>query len=189
VLEPEEPLRSARRAFLAGMAALADAVGSHCPPEKGLEFEWPDGVRFNAARVGGGRLGWPEDCREDDVPGWLVFGAALVAARLGVTDPGLTPDSTTLEEEGFAIEAGAIVESFARHLMNAFHLWAEESFDAVAERYLERLARKAGSTYSIDGNGDLLVRHHGQNSPERRALLPALLTPTWLDPATGGPRI
>ena len=33
VLEPEEPLRSARRAFYAGMAALADALTAYAPPE------------------------------------------------------------------------------------------------------------------------------------------------------------
>ena len=33
VLEPDEPLRSARRAFYAGMAALADALTAHAPPE------------------------------------------------------------------------------------------------------------------------------------------------------------
>ena len=34
VLEPDEPLRTARRAFYAGMAALADALAAHAPPEK-----------------------------------------------------------------------------------------------------------------------------------------------------------
>ena len=33
VLEPEEPLRSARRAFYAGMAALADAIAANGPAE------------------------------------------------------------------------------------------------------------------------------------------------------------
>jgi hypothetical protein len=34
VLEPEEPLRSARRALYAGLAALADALAVHAPPER-----------------------------------------------------------------------------------------------------------------------------------------------------------
>src|SRR6195256_3206821 len=32
VLEPDEPLGSARRALFAGMNAAADAIAAHCPP-------------------------------------------------------------------------------------------------------------------------------------------------------------
>src|SRR6266853_978218 len=42
VLEPDEPLRTARRAFYAGCVALADALIVHAPPEKTLDFVWPD---------------------------------------------------------------------------------------------------------------------------------------------------
>ena len=41
VLEPEEPLKTARRAIYAGLAALADALAVHAPPEKPLGFDWP----------------------------------------------------------------------------------------------------------------------------------------------------
>ena len=44
VLEPDEPLRTARRAFYAGMAALADALAAHAPPEKPIAFDWPDAI-------------------------------------------------------------------------------------------------------------------------------------------------
>src|SRR5215510_623618 len=59
VLEPEEPLRSARRALYAGLAALADALAVHAPPEKPVSFDWPDAVRVNGGLVGGARLAWP----------------------------------------------------------------------------------------------------------------------------------
>jgi hypothetical protein len=36
VLEPEEPLRTARRAFFAGMVALRDALLVHAPPDHQL---------------------------------------------------------------------------------------------------------------------------------------------------------
>src|SRR3977135_844339 len=42
VLEPDEPLRTARRAFYAGMAALTDALMAYAPPEKRVVFVWPD---------------------------------------------------------------------------------------------------------------------------------------------------
>src|SRR6266542_2175431 len=48
VLEPEEPLARARRAFYAGMAALVDALSVHAPPEKRrVGKEW---------RLGGSRI-------------------------------------------------------------------------------------------------------------------------------------
>ena len=53
VLEPDEPLRSARRALFAGMNALADAIAAHCPPEREVSFDWPDAVRFDAGLLGG----------------------------------------------------------------------------------------------------------------------------------------
>ena len=75
VLEPDEPLRTARRAFYAGMAALADALLTYAPPEKPVTIDWPDTIRVDGGLVGGGRLAWPEDAREDEPPDWLVFGA------------------------------------------------------------------------------------------------------------------
>src|SRR3954469_21462218 len=59
VLEPDEPLRGARRAFYAGCVALADALAVHAPPEKPIEFVWPGAVHVDAGLVGGARLGWP----------------------------------------------------------------------------------------------------------------------------------
>src|ERR1700743_1795503 len=44
VLEPDEPLATARRAFYAGMSALVDALVVRAPPEKPIEIVWPDTV-------------------------------------------------------------------------------------------------------------------------------------------------
>ena len=41
---------------------------------------------------------------------------------------------------------------------------------------------------SIDGAGDLLVRRKGKLDVKKHRLLPALAQPSWLDPATGGPK-
>src|SRR3954465_15650728 len=46
VLEPDEPLRSARRALFAGMNAMADAIASHCPPEREVTVDRPDATPF-----------------------------------------------------------------------------------------------------------------------------------------------
>jgi hypothetical protein len=102
---------------------------------------------------------------------------------------GLHPLSAALEEEGFdGLESGRLAESFARHLMTAVDRWQEKGFAGVAGQYLPRLTAEKGVSRSIADNGDLLVRYLAKSEDERRALLPALAAPSWLDPATGGPR-
>ena len=101
VLEPDEPLRTARRAFYAGMAALADALLTYAPPEKPVTIDWPDTVRVDGGLVGGGRLAWPENASEDEPPDWLVFGAMIRTVSISETEAGLHPLSAALAEEGF----------------------------------------------------------------------------------------
>src|SRR5262245_40317561 len=117
VLEPDEPLRTARRAFYAGMAALADALAAHAPPEKPIACVWPDAITVDTGLVGGGQLAWA-DGAEDEPPQWLVFGGMIRTVSMGESEPGLMPLSAALEEEGFSdINSGALVESFSRHFM------------------------------------------------------------------------
>jgi Biotin/lipoate A/B protein ligase family len=189
VLEPEEPLRTARRALYAGLAALADALAVHAPPERPISFDWPDAVRVDGGLVGGGRLGWPKEADESAPPAWLVFGAVIRTVAMGDDEPGLQPLSSALEAEGFDdLGSGRLVESFARHLMVVVDAWHEKGFGEVGKNYLARLAPEKGLRRDIDDNGDLLVRRMGKVEAERRPLLPALAEPSWLDPATGGPR-
>src|SRR5438132_5854364 len=54
VLEPDEPLRTARRAFYAGMNALIDALMAHAPPEKAVACIWPDAITVDQGLIGGG---------------------------------------------------------------------------------------------------------------------------------------
>jgi biotin-(acetyl-CoA carboxylase) ligase len=188
VLEPDEPLRSARRAHYMGMVALIDALLTHAPPEKPVVIDWPDAIRVDGGLVGGGRLAWPKDAREDEPPDWLVFGAMIRTVSMSDGEPGLNPLTAALEEEGFDLTAGSLVESFSRHLMVHLDAWQEQGFGAVAKEYLQRLPRDKGLRRDIEESGDLLVRRMGKVDVERRALLPALSVPSWLDPATRGPR-
>src|SRR5215470_3774105 len=191
VLEPDEPLKTARRALYAGLAALADALAVHAPPELPIAFDWPDAVRVNGGLVGGARLAWPEHADEDQPPAWLVFAATIRTVAMGEEEPGLRPLSAALEDEGFDdLGSGKLVESFARHFMVAVDAWQEQGFSAVAKNYLARLVPGSGMRSDIAENGDLIVRRMAANAggPERRSLLRALAEPSWLDPATGGPR-
>src|ERR1700686_4011421 len=89
VLEPEEPLRTARRALYAGLGALADALAVHAPPEKPINFDWPDAIRVDGGLVGGARLAWPAAADEDAPPPWLVFGAMIRTVAMGEQEMGL----------------------------------------------------------------------------------------------------
>ena len=187
----DEPLKAARRSLYAGVAALGDALAVHAPPELPITFDWPDAVRVNGGLVGGARLAWPRDAHEDKPPAWLVFGAMIRTFAMGEEEPGLRPLSAALEDEGFDdLGSGKLVESFARHFMVGVDAWQEQGFGAVAKNYLGRLSPESGMRREIAENGDLLVRRMATSAggPERRSLLHALAEPSWLDPATGGPR-
>jgi hypothetical protein len=188
VFEPEEPLHLARKAFYAGMNAMADALLVHAPPEKPVTIDWPDTLRVDSGLVGGGMLAWPRGTAEAEVPAWLVFGGMIRTVSMSEA-PGLHPLETALDQEGFE-EHGSdvLVESFARHLMAAFDAWHQDGFAALSKDYLARLTPEKGARRDIDDNGDLLVRWTASSQTERRPLVPALETPSWYDAKRGGPR-
>jgi biotin-(acetyl-CoA carboxylase) ligase len=188
VLEPEEPLRTARRAIYAGLIALGDALAAFAPPEKPISFEWPDAIRINGGLVGGARLAWPSRAAEDEPPPWLVFGAMISAAPAAEQEPGRYPMATTLDAEGFDVASGRLLEGFARHLMVTVNAWQQDGFDEVARSYLSRLAPEGDlRRHSINDHGDLLLHRTDHSKPECRNLASALATPSWFDPATGSP--
>ncbi len=162
LLAPEEPLAAARRVGLVGLVALAEAVGSHAPPDKPVTLDAAGTLSFDRARLGGARLAWARGCPEDAVPDWLVFSWMLIAAKREAGDPGHTPDSTSLEEEGFEAGPDALIESFARHLLRGLSLWAEDG-PRRAGAARPHLERRPGAL-RLDGTG-------------------------WFDPARGGPRL
>jgi hypothetical protein len=185
VLEPEEPLKTARRAFYAGMVALRDALLAHAPPERPITFAWPDAIHVDGGLIGGGRLAWPAGAVEDAVPEWLVFGGSVRTVAMGEKEAGLQPLAAA---QGFDdLGSGRLIESFARHLMVAIDAWQANEFATVVTTYLRQLTTEKGAIPSLDSNGDLLIRWRGQQAPDRHALAGALTTPSWLDPATGGP--
>jgi biotin-(acetyl-CoA carboxylase) ligase len=187
VLEPETPLVEARRAFHLGMAAACEALAAFCAPERDVRIRWPDTILHDTSRLGGGRLRWPDDCGEGEVPAWLVFGVDLIRDRDGLEAPGLFPESTSLAEEGFEAPR-RLIESFASHLMLGFDTWTAEGYPRAADRYLRRLVAAPGAEFRIDGNGDLLEKGAG-DLVVRRALLPALAACAWADSSTGRPRL
>lgn len=188
VLEPEEPLRLARRALYLGMNALGDALTALGPPGCPVTFGWPGRIHVNGGLVGGGRLAWPAEGGEDHVPQWIVFGGLVRTVSLG-RDAGLQSLASALEDEGFLEpNSDRLIESFARHLMSNVDRWQSLGFDALARPYVERLDVEKGATAAIAENGDLLVQWRGAKTPDRHALLDALVSQAWLDQDNDRPR-
>jgi hypothetical protein len=188
VLEPDGPLRAARRVIYAGVASLCDALAAHAPPEKPITVTWPDAILVDGGLVGGARLAWPAGAAEGEPAPWLVFGATIRTVSMSDGEPGLRPLGSALEEEGFDdLASGALVESFARHLMVTIDAWQESGFSTVASSFLSRMPAEPGIERLVDGVGDLLIRRSGRRT-EKLSLLPALATPSWCEPQTGVPR-
>ncbi len=190
VLEPEEPLQDrAARALCRAHRARRCARGACAAREAHHASTGPTEFASMAGSSAAARLAWPQGADENAPPAWLVFGAMIRTVAMGDEEAGLRPLSSALEDEGFDdLGSGALVESFARHLMVAIDAWQEQGFGEVAKNYLARLAPEQGVRRDIDDNGDLLVRRMGKAEAERRSLVRALAAPSWLDPTTGGPR-
>jgi hypothetical protein len=190
VLEPEEPLATARRAFYAGMNAMADVISAAAPPERAVSFDWPSTLVFDGAIIGGGQLAWPDNAPEDQPPEWLVFAGMIRTVVVSEGESGGWSMGTALEAEGFEVlDANALIESFSRHLMVSIDSWSERGFKPIGQTYLARLAEEKGTRRGIDVNGDLLVHGAGAaGAATRRSLVDALSAPpVWMDRETGAP--
>jgi biotin-(acetyl-CoA carboxylase) ligase len=187
VLEPEEPLSSARLAFYAGMVALCDSLAALAPPEKPIAIDWPDAIRIDGGLVGGGRLAWPHDTNECAVPEWVVFGAMIRTVSMSGVETGLNPLATALDDEGFGnADSSRLLSGFARRLMMTIDRWREGGSSMIAKDYISKLHSRSG--VQMQQNGDLIVRRVGKPA-EHQALWPSLEKPTWLDPKTAEPRL
>jgi len=190
VLEPEEPLRLARKIFFAGMNALAETLSVLSPPEKPITIRYPGSLYFDGALVGGGRLAHPAGADEQLPPDWLVFGAMVRAGGVRELGIGLAPEITTLDDEGFeAWNPPEFAASFSRHFLVEVDSWHERGFSGIGPRYLSFLERDDGKgRRGIDENGDLLIQGASGEANVRQALQPALAKPDWFDPLLNEPR-
>jgi biotin/lipoate A/B protein ligase family protein len=178
VLEPEQPLRLARRVYYIGLCALADALAARVPPNRTIGFEWPDAIRVDGAPVGRARLGWPAAADESKPPEWIVFGATIPVAAMRDAALGPQPLATTLADEGFDDASSEhLIEGFARHLMARIAICREHGFGAIAKSYAARISSEKASLFDIDENGDLVAWRAGACTPQRRSLLDALADP------------
>jgi len=191
ILEPDQPLAEARKAFFIGMNAAADAIAALCPPERSVSFGFPDAIRFDGGLVGGGRLGWPKRCGEDEVPSWMVFSASIRVAFSGLVEPGQAPTAAALDEEGFeGVGPSMLIESFARFFLRLVDVFQHQGFAPIFADYVQRLAKdRPGDTLTLSPAGDLIVRPAVGDMERRLGFLDGLKAAAWLDRETGGPKL
>lgn len=114
----------------------------------------------------------------------MVFGAMIRIVSTTGVETGANPSNTTLEEEGFGeVSADRLIASFSRHFMVGVDAWQVGGFAVVMREYVQRLPRERSLRGDIDESGDLLPRSAGVGT-ERKSLVQALASPSWLDPKT-----
>lgn len=182
ILEPEVGLETAAQMLPLAMVALGDCLGSLCPPQVGVTFIWPNTVCLNGAPAGELRAA-AAPAGDDGVPPWMVVGLDLRHRReAGDPEPGETPDTTWLSEEGGGeLTRTEIIESYCRHFLTWMNIWSDDGFRPVHDSWLYRAEQAdgevelthAGETVSgaflgLDESGNLLVK---QGNGGTRALL------------------
>ncbi|NNE82255.1 MAG: DUF4444 domain-containing protein [Silicimonas sp.] len=165
ILAPEEPLAMAVRASFAITLGLNDALGALAPPEVAVHLVWPDGIKVNGALCG--QLRVVSDTSDPLAePDWMVIG--LKVPVLGQdTDPGGTPDQTSLHDEGCGdVTAPALIEAWGRHMMNWLHIYLTDGFhplhrewSAKGDGFGGQITYPAAGTFvGLDENGGLILK-------------------------------
>jgi hypothetical protein len=184
VLEPNEPLSSARRIVYAGLLALRDAVAMQALPRCQIGFAWPEAIHVDGGLVGGARLARPAGCAEHEVPDWLVVGGIQRLVGTGARDPDSRP--TVLDEAGFDdLDSGQRVASCAISLSPSAP-GGTTHFRMAATRYLKHLLQEEDGVPELDDNGDLLLARTGRRQRDPPSLTEALASSVWVDAVSAG---
>lgn len=171
VLAPDDPLEDAMAMVFAAANGFGDAFGALAPSEVAAQFDWPGGIRINGGRCGGFRAA--ASTREPSaIPDWLVIALDLPFFAADDEEPGVTPDRTSLWEEGCGdIEPRRLLESWSRHLLVRINSWLDEGMArlhadwrgrafAIGGQVEVELAagRHAGEFVGLDERGGMLLK-------------------------------
>ncbi|MBE1282526.1 MAG: DUF4444 domain-containing protein [Rhodobacteraceae bacterium] len=169
VFAPEVPLRQAMAMMPLCGVGFQNALGALAPPEVAVHLQWDGTIKVNGARCGGFQVAAAGDDPEDE-PEWLVIGLelALLPTGRGDGDAGFTPDITTLSEEGCAdLEAGLLLEAWARHTLNWINRWADGGRSALHEAWIGlvqevgdsvQIGERTGTFVGVDEDFGMLLR-------------------------------
>ena len=135
VFAPEVPLADAVLALPVCGIGFQNALGALAPPSVGVYLGWNGDIRVNGGLCG--RLRMAADTRDPEtVPGWLVIGLDLIAVD-ATEDPGVTPDTTALYNEGCGdIELPQLLEAWARHTLVWLGRWEDEGVRPIHKEWI-----------------------------------------------------
>jgi len=136
ILRPACPAADANQLGFVAALGLGDAVGDSAPPLTELRCKWPNDVLLNGRKFAGILL--ESETSAHAALDWLVLGVGVnVVAH---PDDAAYP-TTSLHAEGcLALDAGAMLESFARCFLVWHERWRDEGFSPVRAAWLRRAA-------------------------------------------------
>lgn len=183
VLEPEVSAARAQEMLFAVMVATGEAIGALCPPELGFSWQWPNRFFANGARVGQAMIEISDARNSEDVPDWMIVGVELRLLPHGEAEPGLSPDRTSLWDEGAVdLDGPTLISMLSRHFLSWINRWESEGFKPLHDAWLFRCdgrgspvellgpddaCQEKGRFIGLDETGNLLF----QSRDETRSLM------------------
>ena len=167
VFAPEVSLEDAMIMLPICGIGFQNALGALAPPEVGVHLEWGGGIRVNGGQCGTLKAAaTPANPAEE--PDWLVIGLE-VHLWSDTSDTGLTPDVTSLYDEGCAeVEAPGLLEAWVRHTLVWINRWSEDGVKPLHAEWLGLAhglkdpissAGAQGTFLGVDENFGLLLQH------------------------------
>jgi len=137
VLEPDVSHHNAIEMIPLALIALSDCLAVLLPPQVAVQFRDEQFVTVNAGVAGGVVAAMAKQTAGSDVPDWLVLSVKLGMQRQDdAGDPGLQPDITTLDEEGWQEPGvGEVIETFSRHFLSWMAVWNDDGFEPIVRAW------------------------------------------------------
>jgi len=192
VLAPEVPLADAMIMLPTCGIGFQNALGVLAPPEVAVQLAWDGEIMVNGACCGAFRVAASGNDPTVE-PDWLVIGFDLRMMPLDPETPGLTPDQTSLYDEGCAeVVAPRLLEAWARHSLVWINRWQDEGTKPLHAEWrglafglgkdvklsLPDGTTLAGHFLGVDERFGLLLRPGGQAEAPKAAPTPDTTPPT-----------
>ncbi len=152
IFAPEVALEKACAMMIACGIGYSNALGALAPPEVAVHLDWHGSILVNGAICGGLKMA-ASDNKANDTPDWLVIG--LTVPLFPTHDEGgLTPDQTTLFQEGCVeVNSVELLESWSRHTLVWINRWSDEGSAPLHMEWRSK-AHGMGDTVTTTVNHD-----------------------------------
>jgi biotin-(acetyl-CoA carboxylase) ligase len=169
VFAPEIPLEQAMAMLPTCGIGFQNALGALAPPEVAVQLAWTGDIILNGGKAGHLRAAASNN-DASAIPDWLVIGLELQLIPRSENDPGLTPEQTSLFQEGCAdVSPLRLLESWARHTLVWLNTFANDGPAALHAEWrglsvgIGEATADGGTFVGIDENFGMLLRQ-GDNT-------------------------